>query len=270
VSFPQPNSNEPCIDGLDFFRLITPLESPGDMYESEQGAHAFTIGPDSDVARVAVTYFDENAPGFVQTMEISPERGFQGFVPARNDATYQPSGRAGRILFYPIDLYNPTYTGVGSDLAADEVSAIQPTLDIIEYFSQQPSVIPQRCDKEYVFEAFLKNTADNNTAAIIIPFWGRRFASYQFNNATGHDVSFGVGLVSYSLDKVAPGFMKVQLAPAAVTSGTSVEGVVRAGVDGQYDALYFFFDLSASPTSQTGAQLRLVTSDVAEGSGSNS
>jgi len=59
MSYPPPNPDQYALNGYKFFRLNTPLISDGDMYESQQGANGFAIGPDSDISKVNIGYFDE-------------------------------------------------------------------------------------------------------------------------------------------------------------------------------------------------------------------
>ena len=62
MSYPQPNADQYAINGYQYFRLNTLLSSPGDIYESAQSALAIALGPESDISRVAVAYYDDQVP----------------------------------------------------------------------------------------------------------------------------------------------------------------------------------------------------------------
>src|SRR5690348_7452464 len=99
--FVQPNSDQSCLKGYDFFRLNTLLSCPGDIYESKQSGRAFMLGPESDIANVGVTYFDDQkTPTFVSQFVLTPQRPWSGRIDARNEVGYMPANRPGRLLFY--------------------------------------------------------------------------------------------------------------------------------------------------------------------------
>lgn len=200
MSYPQPNSNAYSVGGSQFFRLLTPLTSPGDIYESEQSGHAFALGPESDVANVNVVYYDDQVPSFVTTTGIGPERSFTGLLVARNEVRYAPANRPGRILFYPADLYDPSYQPAGFVPNSQTLTFIPPMLDVIQYFSPQPSLVPRRLDKTFRFDGIPNNGA---SGWIVVPFWGRKTGTVRFDNYCTNPVTFAVRGVTYYINDPA-------------------------------------------------------------------
>src|SRR3981189_3558041 len=131
MSYPQPNADTYAVNSYGFFRLNTLLSSPGDIYRSPQGGHLFCLGPESDVANVNIAYFDDQVPTFLQTTQISPGRSFTGFMAARNEATYSPSRRFGRIFCWSNDIYDPSFLPRSFSANTDHIQFIAPQLDVI-------------------------------------------------------------------------------------------------------------------------------------------
>ena len=182
MSYPQPNFDQYALNGYKFARLNTPLTSDGDIYESAQGAQGFAIGPDSDISKVNIGYFDDQVPRFLNQFAITPERSFPGLIAARNEVTYQPSGRPGRILIWSDELYNNTWDPNFIDIAG-RIDFEVPVLDVIQYFAPQSASMNQgRNDREYWYD-FIPAPASvdaPNAWTLVIPYYGRRFFNMEF------------------------------------------------------------------------------------------
>lgn len=187
MTFPQPSSVTPVLGGQQTFRLLTPIASAGDLYESEVGALAFALGPQSDIATVLLNYYDAQQPGYVNSAIISPDRQFVGRVDARNEVTYVgPGQRRGRILISSQDIWDPTLRPSDFDAAgpdSDTIEFITPVLDVMQYFVNPPSLIPPRSDKLQRFEYF-PGAPDivNGVSWIAIPAYGRKSGYFTFHN----------------------------------------------------------------------------------------
>lgn len=193
MAFPQPSADESCIQGKDFFRLNTPLTSPGDIYESQQSCRGFALGPDSDIANVRITYFDPQAglenPGGVSnvnTFTLSPDRSFIGRLDAfsttpqgDSGTKYPQSNKAARVLISSLDIYDPNYRPTASVPADDHFDIQAPILDVIQYFGDPPSLIPQRSDKIYRWRFY---DTIGGSQWIVVPFYGRKYACLQIMN----------------------------------------------------------------------------------------
>ena len=233
MSYPQPDSDQYAIRGYDFFRLTTGLTSPGDIYESQQSGHAFALGPDSDVANVNVAYFDDQVPTFQNQVTIGPPRSMVGRLDARNESSYTPANRPGRLLFWPADIYDPSFKPNLFAPDQDTLTFVTPILDVIEYFQPQPSLVVERNDKTYRFQEL---PAPVRFSYLVIPFWGRKYASVRFFNQTAADVILAVIGVSYFIN---PNFQALQteLDGFVVGAGVQKESIVKASADGVFDAL---------------------------------
>lgn len=182
MSYPQPNFDQYALNGYKFARLNTPLTSDGDIYESQQGAQGFAIGPDSDISKVNIGYFDDQVPRFMNQVAITPERSFPGFFAARNEVNYVPSNRPGRILIWSDELYNNTWNPNFIDVAG-RIDFEVPVLDVVQYFAPAAqSMNSGRNDKEYWYDFIPAPPSVDapNAWTLVIPFYGRRFFNMNF------------------------------------------------------------------------------------------
>lgn len=184
MSYPQANADDSVVKGSKFFRLNTLLASPGDIYESSQGANAMAIGPDSDISEVLVAYPDPTQPTGINQLVVSNTRSMVGLVPVNNTGqAYLPANRPGKIYMSPNNLWNPDFmkpdTGTFTHLLET------PRLDVIQYFQPQASLVPQRRDKTYTYQSVVVPDGDGSIARITVPFYGRKYASITILHASG-------------------------------------------------------------------------------------
>jgi hypothetical protein len=259
VSYPQPDPNQYTTNNYGFFRLFTPLSSPGDIYQSPQSCHALAIGPNSDIANVNVAYFDDFANStFVQLLTVSPTRSFSGLLNARLQDRYAPAQRPGKILFWIDDIYDPNFRPRGFNAGTDSIEFVAPMLDVIQYFAPQTALVPARSDKEFVFQNYIVGAGTTN---IVVPYYGRKYCYIQFTNRNAVTPNtFGITGVNYAItqdDTPNPYTQETQIrAPAAVAAGASVTVIITAQVTGVFDALLFSF------TDAGPAPLRISMSDA--------
>lgn len=181
--FPQPSSVSPVLLGQQAFRLTTPIAGPGDIYESEVGALAFAIGPNSDMSSILVTAYDEDDDSGVQQMIISPDRWFIGRTDARTEVLYPGSNRKGRILISLQDIYDPDYTPLA--IAEDDaIERVTPILDVIQYFVSPTAFTPQRSDRKFQFQYLTPPSTLSSAKStwVIIPAYGRKSGFFSFRN----------------------------------------------------------------------------------------
>jgi hypothetical protein len=239
MAYPQPNADQYCIKGYQYFRLLTPLSSPGDIYESAQSGLAFSVGPESDIANVVVQYFDDQIPDFLQQTTISPRRAFIGRIDARNESSYSPSGTPGRIMFWAADLYDPNFRPTGFNPAQDHIQFIQPQIDIIQYFKPNASLIPERIDKQYLFQNY-----QVGPTWIVVPFYGRKYCYAEITNrAAVTALSYAIVGVNYAItddSSTTPYHQQTAIqAPATIAAGASNTKIITATATGTFDALAF-------------------------------
>ncbi len=261
MSYPQPDADQYAIKGYKYFRLLTPLTSPGDIYESQQSAHAMALGPESDVANVDIAYFDDQVTSFVNKTQIGPLRSFVGRIDARNDARYVPAGRPGRLLFWPADLYDPFY--VPADFSPGQgLTFIPPVLDVIQYFSPQASLVQKRNDKTYRFLGIPQEGLGLPQGWIVLPFWGRRSATIRLVNNTDVNATVQIAVrgVNYFVNDGTAAVERTLIALNAVPLGlnngldrilvtnapsTSVS-ISPVETRGRFDALAVFMEVTGS------------------------
>jgi len=260
MSYPQPDADKYATGGYQFFRLNTLLSSPGDIYESSQSGLGFAVGPDSDIANVNVAYFDDQVDTFMQFAVISPNRALVGRLDARNEASYAPAGRPGKILFWSDDIYDPNFRP-RAFVSGDKIEFVAPRLDVLEYFISPPSLGPARQDKSFVFQDYSVITG---TLYIVVPYYGRKYCFTQFTNRNATDpTTYGISAVNYAITQDGspnPYHQETVIhAAATVTSGNSVTQIITAKNQGTFDALIF------SVTNAGPAPLRIVMSDQDQG-----
>jgi hypothetical protein len=261
MSFPQPQATPYAVNNYGFFRLNTPLSSPGDIYESDQSGHAFCVGPNSDIANVNMAYFDDQVPTFMQFMTISPTRSFAGLINARNEAQFSPAQRPGRILFWSDDIYDPNFRPRAFNATTDAIQFVPPLLDVIQYFTPLASVVPARINKEFVFQNYV--VPSGGTLYIVVPYYGRRYAFVNFTNRNNvQNNTIGIIGVNYAItDDTSPNPFHQEttiLVPTLVAPNASIRRIIRATADGMFDALVF------SLTNGGPAPLRIDVADQDE------
>jgi len=270
MSYPQPKADDYATGGYGFFRLNTRLSSPGDIYESPQGAHAFAIGPDSDISKVQVAYFDDQVPTFMNQLSLGPARSFVGMISARNEAAYAPISRPGRTLLWSDDLFNSQFRPPGFDPALHAFNIIVPQLDVIQFFSDPPGILPARNDKSYL----IQNVATPFPIAgrptyFMIPFYGRRYGMVEITNRTSPGVPFNWGIfgVNFAISPVGPGALD-QITPiralAPIAAGVNEVTRITSFANGVFDYLLLQVERIADADPTFPAPIKVVVSDVAQ------
>lgn len=266
MSYPQPDADQYALNGYKFFRLNTPLTSDGDIYESAQGAQAFAIGPDSDISKVNIAYFDDQlvGAGYLNQVAISPDRPFPGLIAARNTDLYMPAKRPGRILMWSDELYNPTWAPDFIDIAG-RIDFEVPVLDVVQYFAPAGLITsPGRNDKEYWYDFIPFPAAGvgvNNTWILVIPFYGRRFASVELYNGQAGTLTQDITGLIYKPGSNNTAAATKQLNTSNVNTGTTGVKVVKASADGCWDALALQFYGAAQSSAALQCTLRIRVSD---------
>lgn len=264
MSYPQPKSSDYVTSGFDFFRLNTPLSSAGDIYESEVSGHGFTLGPDSDVSKVNIAYFDQQVdPTFVNQIAISPRRSWYGKIDAVNGSGfYAPSSRPGRVLMWSDELYNADYLPTGFDPTDMVMTWFVPQLDVLQIFTQE-DFLAGRNDKEYNIQFFQQVAIA--TTFVMIPFYGRRYAMLQTTNFTGTDFVWKVTGINFEItDTPTNNFNQeaiLQTTQTVVGFGGSRLKVVKSSTDGMFD--YLRIDMTGLPTfpGPQPTPLKVIVSD---------
>jgi hypothetical protein len=243
VSYPQPNADQYAINGYQYFRLNTLLSSPGDIYESQQSSLALSLGPDSDISKVAVAYFDDQVPTFMQMTSIGSERTFVGRIDARNEVPYQPSNRPGRIFFWSDDLYDTSFRPPGFSVLNDKFNVVTPRLDVIQYFSTPPTLLPARNDKTYNFQNIVTGVSPTFNSYLMIPYWGRKYAMVELTNKSTGATGFSLSGVNFAVSPSSAGYTQITtiVADAPIGVNAQVSALVKSDAHGMFDMLMLTF-----------------------------
>lgn len=262
MSYPQPVASQEILEGQEFVRVKTLLTSSGDAYELNVSAKAFAIGPESDVARARITYFDPiHGP---QSVIVGVGCPFFGRIDAKPKDVYPGSSTPANIIITPEDAIESQAIIDTAFSAADAPREainglnlrgfVQPKLDLIAYLSEPKTLPQQRADAIYrgnlvmnSGENALHDThdpAETNTY-LYFPFYGRKYMSFKIKNGTAYSYSYRVHGLTFN-----PGTGGVTseylTAWTAVATGTVGSAEVRASASGQFDYLAVVFSGSVT------------------------
>ena len=255
MTYPQPIGSDAVLNGGQIYRLRTELSSPGDIYESDVSGLALAIGPDSDIANIRFAYFDPQSSTKMTTGTFSPQRAFAGLVASQNTSLYPTANRAGRILFWADDIYDPNYVPSGA-APGSTVQFVPPIFDIVQYLSQPTALTPARPDKKYLFQNY-------TTTYFVVPYYGRKYAYIQYTNRNAVTPStYGILGVNFAITNSAgptPYHQETTIVtPAAVAANASVTTIITAKTQGCFDCLVF-------QVAQNPGPLVVLMSDVDQG-----
>ena len=273
MTYPQPSSTKPVRDGQDFFRLKTQIVSSGDIYESEVGSNGIVLGPDSDIARVLVTYMDvDNDPTQVSQAIVSPDRNLAGLVPALNTLQYpmsisQTHPRRGRILYSLADYFNQRFRPSGFDGLKDSIVFEQPWLDVIQYFKSLPSESPQRSDRRFTYQYLSSPLTPGESSWLFIPAYGRKSGFFSFYNLDGVNTVtvsvIGVNIQPTSLGAPVGGSQKAVLAATALITNSSTSFAWKSS-DATNGGLFDLFGIKLLNYAGAAMPIQITLSDDAE------
>ena len=251
MAYPQTRADVEVLNGKNFWRLRTPLSSSGDIYELDTSAAIVAIGPNSDVERARITYYDVQAAASVNSVVISAGNPFIGRLDALLDTEFPTTGSAAttpetaessvaRVFISPLDSIQPDYIPLSQ--FPDDIFIYPPVdLDVLSFLSEPASIPGTRPDKKTESTVPVV-TGSTNTTRIALPHYGRRSFTV---NATAQ----GAG-VGYTMDVDGITFFPAGFAGAPIFGETSVASAValpaatgtQATVSGTA-AAFGFFDL---------------------------
>lgn len=245
MSYPQPSSLIPMLESQDYFRLTTPLTSPGDTYESEVAGYAVAIGPDSDIARVNVAYFDPQASGSMRQIVVGNRSPFLGRIAPRMSQTYPNSGNLpGRILFTIADMVPQFNQAPFSDTPNRQT--VIPQLDLIQYFTPQQSLPMVRNDRSYFFHTQPVTGVDSFT--LNLPFYGRAWGSISVEGLATDEIE--ISGLRVSLGPAQAGSFPIR-AMAAIGGGLKFTQVIDTATLGYFDMIQIVYKANNSGTDVT-------------------
>jgi hypothetical protein len=273
--YKQPNTDQYALQGYSFLRLKQLLATPGDIFESQQGAHAFALGPDSDISQVNVGYYDGQVTDFFSQFTLTPQRAFESLITAFNKTKlYAPSKVPARILIWPAEIYDSTYLPIGFTPNSDQLVFEPPAIDILQFFSPPPSISSVRADKTYYYDIL---PFGNDDCYVALPFYGRRYASIVMHNSSA-DMTCQVSVKGVNFRISEDAALEIPLLTAFTLGfAESTSRVVTANYDsrigeappltnanaGLFDYLLLQFNPAGGPAvDPVDISLRVVVSDT--------
>lgn len=201
MSFPQTKASNATLRSQDYWRLFTEIETSGDIYECDVSARAFVLGPQSDVARVRVSYFDPQEPAadLANNFVVSNDKPFVGRVDSLQIEQYGGGQRAD-ILITLLDLMPPPgYQPEAAVAAGDEVVLVQPRIDLLAYLAPITGFVPDRAERQHLLQG-RQSTQLTDSIWYIVPFYGRKSVCYGIKNinfALGVDVNLELHAIKF-------------------------------------------------------------------------
>ena len=190
MSFPQTRAAEEVLNGKDLWRLHTPIDSNGDIYELDTSASMIAIGPDSDVVRVLVSYYDDQAPSKVNSLVVKTNEPFIGRLDALLATQYEVSttigGDAlnfapmvGRVFVSPLDIIYQDYLPL-SFVSPSESELLYPrtNLDVLSYLSPPAASPRARRDRSLITTVTpLPVGFGDPRSFVVLPHYGRKLVT---------------------------------------------------------------------------------------------
>lgn len=244
MSYPQAKASDEILEGQNFFRLFTELVSSGDIYEMDASALAFCIGPQSDIARARVTYYDPTSPTKGSSFVVSVDSPFIGRIDRLGSQKYPVANVPANILISPEDLIDNEWEPPAFNPNQHLLSFVKPHIDIQGFFSNPPTLPAKRADFSRKGQIpFVDDGGGNGTTYLVLPYYRRKYASLKF---------LASGLGNQTLDVVGVSFVAAGAPFAAMETTIINAGVitpndssafeVRATQDGLYDYLSIKID----------------------------
>jgi hypothetical protein len=198
VSYPQPHSSKSVLNGQEFFRLYTPIDSNGDIYEIDTSIKAIVIGPNSDIQNARVYYADEQEPSSIATALISVNDPFVTRMNALMASEYSLLGTEKRILVSSDDIVphpgqffvDPTADSVDE---ADLVVWHRPYLDLLCYHRDPPGLPATRAERQWQHSVTIYDRGEGEGASYyFFPHYRRKYFHCRFTNPTGDTFNYSV------------------------------------------------------------------------------
>ncbi len=239
MTYPQAQASQEILEGQTFFRLFTQLISSGDAYEMDASALAFCIGPQSDIARARVTYYDPTSPTKSSSFVVSVDSPFIGRIDRLGSQVYPVSGNPANILITPEDLVNNEWQPPAYNPANQLISFVKPNIDLQGFFTDPPVLPARRADFTRKGQlTIIDDGGGTGTTYLVLPYYRRKYASIKFLSSALAASAVDVVGVSFALG--APPFdaMEELIINAGVIAPTDTSAFeVRATQDGLFDYL---------------------------------
>jgi len=188
VSYPQNTSSKSVLNNQEMFRLNTPLDSNGDIYEIDTSIKAIAIGPESDIQNARVWYPSAQNANGIETALVSVDDPFVGRMDALMSEEYPQLGSKRRILVASDDI-GPVLPGmprVESEGASDLIVWHKPSIDLLCYH-QEPRFLPStRSERQWQQAVTIyDNGGGDGISWYYFPVYRRKYFHVRFANPAG-------------------------------------------------------------------------------------
>jgi hypothetical protein len=95
--------------GQETFRLFQAIESLGDILEINTSSKAFCVGPQSDISKYHLSFFDEQGTDRISAIDLAVGNPVIGRTDAKLATSYPISQLPARIIATPGDLVDNTF-----------------------------------------------------------------------------------------------------------------------------------------------------------------
>lgn len=248
MSFPQTQASQSVLRSQDYWRLLTELQSSGDIYEIDTSVRGLVIGPNSDLESVKVTYYDPTNSPIVNANEltVSVADPFLGRLDVLLDQIYPQTvggaafsaGSPARAFVSPADIVQNSFVpaAVVPSMAGDVIAFIRPRIDLLAYFADPSSVPIQRGERVInTVVPVADRGGGTGISFVVLPFYRRKTIDVRMSGVGG---AWSLELVGVKF-RAAGGF-------ASLESGIATAPGVAAPLATRITAF-------ASKTGQTSA-----------------
>jgi hypothetical protein len=258
--------------GQETFRLFQAIESLGDILEINTSSKAFCVGPQSDISKYHLSFFDEQGTDRISAIDLAVGNPVIGRTDAKLATSYPISQLPARIIATPGDLVDNTFlpsTFVGG---TDGVFARPaPFADIIAALAVPSGFAAQRNDRIHSFSPLIGAGTAPVASYIIVPYYGRSFGHVTLtnrNSSAGQTYAcdvVGVNLSAGATFSAPAGRSKAgEVALGSLTAvgggaGTTDDLIITAGTHGMFDLLSIRF--TQTVLLDEDATLRILVSD---------
>jgi hypothetical protein len=273
----QTMASEEVLRGQEYWRLTQALESSGDIFEIDVSAKGLAIGPDSDVGRVNVTYYDPSVESNIRSVSVGVGNPFSGRLDSLNATPIAGTGdpptvpqTPARLLIHLNDIVDNAYQPYDQVGPNPLIIRVQPIIDFFTFLSDPTELPRERSDKTSLFSVAF-NTDVNSVTYYMVPYYGRRFARATLTNQSGlvgtgdqqlrlRGIRLNQGAATVSGGNVSG---QLDLGEASYPPNGTVNLTTFAREDGQFDLLQVEVDPPAGMTAppQGTLSLRVDVSD---------
>ncbi len=187
MSFPQPRSSISVLEGQEFFRLHTELQSNGDIYEIDTSVKGMVIGPNSDIQNVRIYYYDLQAPNQIGTALISVNDPFVTRMNALMANDYPGLGAKARVLVTSDDIIpHVGQTFIVSATEPNNTYDLQvwhrPWIDLMSYHRDPPATPATRAENQWQETVVIVGRAPASTGVswYFFPHYRRKYFHARF------------------------------------------------------------------------------------------